>query len=289
MGENTAISWTHHTFNPWHGCFKVSPGCKFCYAQLLARRWGYDIWGPPETTGRRLFPAGSKHWLEPLAWNEKARRAGERRRVFCASMADVFEDHPALPPERARLWSLIEVTPWLDWLLLTKRPENIRMMVPAAWLDQPRANVWFGTSVEDQARADERIPMLLQVPAVVRFLSAEPLLGQVDLSRWLTKMVPTSALTWFMGSGPTHLPAPNRRSGLHWVIAGGESGPQHRPLDLDYARLLRDQCVAAGVAFHFKQIGGRHHAAGGRLLDGREWNEFPSGAGASAGGEVGRA
>jgi hypothetical protein len=126
MGKDSKIAWTHHTFSPWWGCSHVSPGCVRCYAEVWAKRTGHDVWGAKGD--RRTFP--EKHWREPLAWNAAAQRAGERRRVFCASMADVFEDHPALPPERAKLWPLIEATPNLDWLLLTKRIENVAGMAP---------------------------------------------------------------------------------------------------------------------------------------------------------------
>lgn len=232
MGQNSSIEWTDHTFNPWWGCLKVSPGCEHCYALTLSKRFGHDIWGPPATTRRRTF--NEKHWREPLKWNAEAAKAGERKRVFCASMADVFEDHPQLPPERAKLWALIEQTPNLDWLLLTKRPENISGMVPWDFPD----NVWIGTSCEDQQRADERIPHLLRVPAKVRFLSCEPLLGPVTLRRWVR-------------------PSPGWAADLiHWVIVGGESGAGARPMHPQWARSLRDECQAAGdIAFHFKQWG----------------------------------
>jgi len=158
------------------------------------------------------------------------------------SMGDVFEYHPALSNERAALWPLIESTPALDWLLLTKRPENILQMVPQSWLTgQWPGHVWIGTSVEDQQRAEARIPELLQVPARVRFLSLEPLLEPLDLSKWL----------------PPH----PMECGIHWVIVGGESGPMHRPMDLAWARKIRDQCKAAGVAFFFKQTSSRFSGA----------------------------
>ena len=128
MAEKTGISWTHHTFNPWWGCTKVSPGCKNCYAETFASRYGFDVWGPGKA--RRTFSLA--HWEEPLKWNRDAELAGERRRVFCASMADVFEaEAPA--GELARLWALIRLTPWLDWLLLTKRAERIAESLPDDW------------------------------------------------------------------------------------------------------------------------------------------------------------
>ncbi len=254
MGANTSIEWCDATFNPWWGCVKVSPGCTNCYAETLSKRFGNDIWGPAKTTSRRVF--GPKHWAEPFKWNAEAAKAGQRKRVFCASMADVFEAHPMLDAERAKLWVLIEATPNLDWLLLTKRPENIMSMTPDAWASGLPANVWVGTSVEDQQRADERIPELLRVPARVRFLSCEPLLGAVNLTAIIGQSqgveISTDALNGVtMLNGQGHLPTPS----IDWVIVGGESGPGARPMHPDWARGLRDQCMAAGVSFHFKQWG----------------------------------
>jgi protein gp37 len=251
MGANSKIEWTHHTFNPWWGCVRVSPACVHCYAETFAKRVGQDVWGVDKP--RRFF--SDKHWQEPLKWNTAAAKAGERQRVFCASMADVFEDRADLEDARGRLYGLIEATPMLDWLLLTKRPENIRGMVPVDWLSHPRPNVWYGTTVEDAPRL-MRIEHLRHVPARVRFLSCEPLLDEI-----------TPNLT-----------------GIHWVICGGESGPKARPMSPLWARELRDQCAFSGVAFHFKQWGDYNEhgervgkARAGRLLDGREWNEVPNG------------
>lgn len=237
---------TGYTFNAWWGCNKVSEECFRCYAQDIAHHYKHDVWGPAWKTDRRLF--GERHWAEPLAWNRQAEREGHRRNVFCASMADTFELHPMIEESRARLWELILATPWLDWLLLTKRPENIMTLAPwgnGIWPD----NIWLGASVGLQKRAQERIPKLLEVPAVVRFLSCEPLLGPLDLSPWIDQ--------------------------LQWVICGGESGSGFRPLDLGWARVLRDQCQAANVPYFFKQVGGRYHNSGGSLLDEREWREMP--------------
>lgn len=252
MSKNSAIEWCHHTFNPWWGCVKVSEGCRNCYADTWSRRTGHDVWGPD--ADRRFF--GDKHWDEPRKWDRLAREAGVRERVFCGSMCDVFEDRPDLEELRVRLWRLIEETPNLDWLLLTKRPENIRRLSPSLgpnagiapeWMPD---NVWLGTSVEDQAAADERIPHLLRCPAAVRFLSCEPLLGAVDVSVWLGRR----------NCGACHPePCPpgshGRAKGVEWVIAGGESGHHARPPHPDWFRSLRDQCVDAGVPFHFKQWG----------------------------------
>lgn len=258
MGQETSISWCDHTFNPWWGCVKVSPACTHCYAETMSKRVGLKVWGTEN--GRRFF--GDKHWREPLAWNEAAFQAGVRRRVFCASMADVFEDRADLVDERARLFVLIEQTPYLDWLLLTKRPENIARLMPAYYGGKPWPNVWLGTTVENQQYADVRIPALLELPAVVRFVSAEPLLGPIRFAD----------VPGFNKCGSAGQDAIRN----FWVITGGESGAQHRPSDPDWFRSLRDQCRVAGVPFHFKQWGGARPKANGRELDGREWLEFPS-------------
>jgi protein gp37 len=300
MGKDSSIEWTDHTFNPWRGCTKVSEGCKHCYAEVLSKRNPKTLgeWGPK---GKRVI-AAELYWKLPLKWNNEARASGVRRRVFCASLADVFEDNWQVHIARQRLWGIIEDTEDLDWLLLTKRPENVMHLVPESWHDAELGgfphNVWIGTSVENQAAADERIPHLLRVPARVRFLSCEPLLGPVDIWPWLG-------------------PAEDDESCVNWVIVGGESGHGARPMHPDWARSLRDQCQAAGVAYFFKQWGeyapapwdnpkpalavcadGTHvvaqighvlgfreadevcmermgKGAAGRLLDGREWSEFP--------------
>lgn len=229
MAKNSQIEWTHHTFNPWWGCTKISPACQNCYADTWARRMGHHLWG--RDASRRFF--SDSHWRDPLVWNEEARSEKERHRVFCASMADVFERRADLNNERKRLWTLIENTPWLDWLLLTKRPQNIGEMVP--WTgDKWPANIWLGTTVENQKFAEERLPSLLKHRAAVRFLSCEPLLGPLDLTSWFRKR----------GFQP-----------IDWVIAGGESGGGARPMHPDWPTNLLSQCQTAGVAFHFKQWG----------------------------------
>lgn len=370
MGKDTGIQWTDHTFNPWWGCTRVSAGCANCYAASLDERFhgSRPHWGRHEP--RKFF--GDKHWAQPIAWNKAAERDGVRRRVFCASMADVFEGRDTMPAEswplvqeaRLRLFDVIRTTPHLDWQLLTKRPENILATISrcaeesavngqhelAEWLlawynGNPPANVWLGTSVEDQKTADTRVSQLLRVAAVVHFLSAEPLLAGVDLTQW---MPAKSQQHWTArcrdcgyvcdaehvhqyscgdwdevdcpkcGSDKTHEHLPGR---IKWVICGGESGRNARPMHPKWARSLRDQCQAAGVAYFFKQWGawrppvegeeyntlhgrmakppafvvsqnGTVHCtkgpagegavamigctkAAGRMLDGREWNEFP--------------
>jgi protein gp37 len=363
VAANSKIEWTHHTFNPWRGCTKVHAGCAHCYAERDAKRFPANrgIWGP---NGTRV-KASEAMWREPLKWNREAEKAGERRRVFCASLADVFEDwgesivdqhgdvicRPYLEREntaefwtstspellktdpqgwspitmhdlRRELFALIAATPWLDWLLLTKRPENVERMWPVDFIDtgddcadeeerqffaegsvlKHFRNVWLGTSISDQATADEWGPRLNKLAYLcpVRFLSIEPLIGPVT--------IPPQCL-W-------------AGSGVQWVIVGGESGSQARPMHPDWVRSLRNQCQAAGVAFFFKQWGewlpfnsgefsgipswmkdntpvclvkpdgrfirpycfndapGHEMArvgkkAAGRLLDGRTWDEFP--------------
>lgn len=259
MGANSKIEWTDHTWNAWWGCVKVSPACTNCYAATLGGRFGVE-WGP--RARRRFF--GEAHWAEPRRWNRAAEKAGVRRRVFCASMADVFELLPAGHPDeetleeaRGRLWRLIAETRSLDWLLLTKRPENVLGLTPVDWRagTWPQ-NVWVGTTVEDQRRVDERIPHLLTIPAPVRFLSCEPLLGPVDLRRWLGEAC--CRPPWSDDTLHAHDCEPEKNGlapGVDWVICGGESGPGARPIHPDWARSLRDQCQKAGVPFFFKQWG----------------------------------
>jgi protein gp37 len=283
MAETTKIEWTDATFNPWVGCTKVSPACDHCYAEGWAKRSGApELW---QGARRRTTDA---YWKQPLKWNaESPRKYGRRTRVFCASLADVFDNQ--VPTEwRDALWNLIDQTPNLDWLLLTKRPQNIAKMLPAspAW---PWPNVWLGTTVENQIEAERRIPGLLSVPAHRRFLSCEPLLGPLDLTNLCTGHYFVDALTgvrFHDADNGAHEAGPK----LSWVIAGGESGPGARPAMIQWVRSLRDQCARAGTDFHFKQWGeftpddpaakqtsmqrvGKKRA--GRLLDGVEHNGFP--------------
>jgi len=276
MGENSKIEWTTHTFNPWWGCTKVSEACKHCYAEAWAKRLGQKVWGPKSQ--RRFFT--DQHWKQPLSWNRKAKNEKQRPRVFCASMADVFEDQAELEVHRRRLWELIDATPNLDWLLLTKRPMNVKRL--AGWNADWPANVWLGTTVELQERAEELLPHLAENPAKVRFISAEPLLGPLSIEPWLGSTV-------------------------NWVITGGESGPKARPASPAWFRDLHVQCMRAEVPFHFKQWGdwapgdGENlpakraikeqivedgtrmfrigKRAAGRELDGAEWDGLPLAAG----------
>jgi protein gp37 len=275
VSENSAIEWTDATFNIVWGCQRVSPGCQACYAESLAKRFGFDVWGPAKTTERRTM--SESYWAQPLRWNKRAEREGRRMRVFCSSMADVYEDHPTNNRERHRLWKLILATPMLDWLLLTKRPENITWMTPLAWLDAPPHNVWYGTSCENQEYADLRIPELLKVPATIRWLSCEPLLGPIELFGDIES--PGPAVTVQGYSYDTDYGREwdaGLEVGIDWVIAGGESGVKARPMRGDWARSLRDQCQQLGVAYFFKQWGGRVAKSNGRILDGRTWSEFPT-------------
>lgn len=267
MGEGTSIVWAHDTFNPWVGCQKVSPGCDNCYAEAWAKRSGQVEWGPHADRHR----TSTGYWRKPLVWNQKAAASGQPRRVFCASLADVFDT--AVPLEWVvDLLDLIRSTPSLTWMLLTKRPTNIRPRLSAAldaarvtgsrytdleaWLARwlaghPPANVWLGTTVEAHLEGDRRIPELLRVPARATFLSCEPLLGPLDLTKVRdpkASNTPFNALSVQPGESLN-----GHRIDL--VIAGGESGPGARPYDLSWARALRDQCAAAGVAFLHKQLG----------------------------------
>ena len=282
MGKHSRIEWTHHTFNPWWGCVKVSAACDHCYAETWARRLGEDVWGP--RSERRFF--SDTHWKQPLQWNREAAESGARRRVFCASMADVFENRKDLIPHRTRLFQLIEVTPHLDWLLLTKRIHLVRKHLPKGYEFPP--NVWLGATVENAAAASKRLRHLLDFKSPsVRFVSCEPLLGEINLLPYLQR-----------GAQGTR---------IDWVIAGGESGSGARPMEPHWADGLRQQCQRAGVPFHFKQWG--HWAPievvgdlltrrtairvirrdgtdvtfaaigktkSGRRLAGKHWNEFPS-------------
>lgn len=310
VAESSKIQWTDATFNPWRGCTKVSAGCANCYAETMSGRnqKTLGVWGP---NGTRVV-ASESMWREPIKWNRLASEGklpdgtpntdGHRPRVFCASLADVFEDwqgpegdgamtcyktsEPLSVNQRGHIWPigwpsmsdgddwgvrpytmqdvrmrlfrLIDSTPNLDWLVLTKRPQNIAKMMPQSRSplvefcdDGPvgiRRNLWLGTSVEDQKNADERIPHLLRVPAAVRFLSMEPLIGPVDLSEWLYTIE-----VQHDGDGNTQeVPC---KPPLDWVIVGGESGSGARPFDLSWARDLKNQCSESGVAFFMKQLG----------------------------------
>lgn len=312
MGQDTKIEWAHHTFNPWIGCTKISPACDHCYAAEWDKRYhGGEHWGA--SAPRRRTSAAN--WKQPLRWARQARETGERPRVFCASLADVF-DNEVLAEWRHDLWRVILDTPELDWLLLTKRIGNVYSMAQASmWANgfhsgmnhSLPANVWLGITVVTQAEADRDIPKLFDVPAAVRFLSCEPLLEEINLTLPVKGCEGRNALTGDFYGVPAQTVDGNQRlkmtvhakPAVHWVIAGGESGSEARPMHPDWARSLRDQCAAAGVPFFFKQWGewaprsspmdatiaarlgvdpnmacvGKK--AAGRLLDGRTHDEVP--------------
>lgn len=250
MGETTEIGWCDSTFNPWIGCTKVSAGCDRCYAEaLMDTRWGKVEWGPHGERKR----TSADNWKQPIRWNRRAAKAQQdfeegmltlrphRPRVFCASLADVFDNQ--VPPEwRADLWNLIEATPHLDWLLLTKRPENILKMLPkppvAGW---PLPNVWFGTTCEDQAAFARRWPILREVPAWVRFISYEPAIGPLRLM---------NSPDGFEGV-----------TGLDWLICGGESGSGFRDMPLRWEADIRRDCELARIPYFFKQLAGKKAVA----------------------------
>jgi protein gp37 len=235
MGDTTKIEWCDKTFNPWVGCTKISPACDHCYAESWAKRAGSpELWNGKR---RRTTPA---NWRKPLKWDREAAELGVRYRVFCASLADVF-DNAAPLAWRTDLFRLIHETPNLDWQLLTKRIGNVPTMLRVLGDDALPQNVWLGSTVVNQDEADRDIPKLLAVPAAVRFLSMEPLLGPVTLNPWLLSE-----------HGRRHIGA---QPGISWVIVGGESGANARPMNPVWVRSLRDQCAKARVAFFFKQHG----------------------------------
>jgi protein gp37 len=355
MGVNTKIDWTDSTWNPLHGCSRVSEGCRNCYAERMAHRFQHldsycytthTVDGHPAWTGKVNFD--KKHLLDPLKWRPVKQGAGNRdqgsvrpRRVFVNSMSDLFHENV----ERnwaVQIFAIMAVAHWHDFLVLTKRPQKMfdlifsdgfreEVMIEAQriiklhsaslpslpdgaeWVDDaiefempwPLPNVWIGVSVENQAAADERIPLLLQTPAAVRFVSCEPLLGPMDLAQIDTSAFDCGSGTKNALTGDLRLPGFGSVSSttihgkrLNWVICGGESGPGARPMHLDWVRGMRDQCQEAGVPFFFKSwgewapidfdlsIGGSISGDGamgrvgkkaaGCLLDGREWKQFPT-------------
>lgn len=239
MAEQTPISWADATFNPWIGCTKVSPACDHCYAARDNERRGWVTgWGAGVPRRR------TKTWGDPRRWDRKAAVTGIHPRVFCASLADVFDNE--VPDEwRADLWRLIRETPHLRWMLVTKRIGNAAKMVPADW---PMPHVGLISTIVTQAEWDRDWPKLERTPAAWRGISMEPLLGPIDIG--------------------------NARP--DWIITGGESGPQHREADPEWVRGIRDQCAANGIAFHHKQWGGVRPGESGCLLDGVDHKEFPA-------------
>ncbi|WP_438332894.1 phage Gp37/Gp68 family protein [Burkholderia pseudomallei] len=254
MSENSKIEWTDHTFNAWIGCTKISPGCDHCYAERERASTALRVvWG----AGNPRHRTAASTWNNPKRWNarhgEFFAKHDRRQRVFCASLSDVFDN--AVPPAwRMDLFRLIGDTPNLDWLLLTKRIGNVPTMLREIGVDRLPDNVWLGATIVNQEEADRDIPKLLAVPARVRFLSMEPLLGPVDISRHLDYCEKLDKHGISRRAGGQHIKC-DKHCGISWVIAGGESGPGARPMHPEWARDLRDQCAAAGVAFHFKQHG----------------------------------
>lgn len=313
MSETTAIEWTDATWSPWEGCTKVSPACDHCYAEGMNKwlRKG-ENWGPGAP--RRIY--SEDHWDKPFKWQRDALKFDtlhhRRRRVF-PSVCDPF-DNEAPGLQRERLFATIRATPALDWLLLTKRIGNAKSMLPADWGDG-YPNVWLGSTVVTQEEAGRDIPKLLAVPARVRFVSIEPMLGPIDLSdlpgpgRWRVDALRGDWERNDPGNGFEEPDTVWHENGpaLHWVICGGESGHGARAMHPDWARSLRDQCATAGVPFLFKQWGewlprGQQptgnptkwtknyfddrgidallygKAGAGRLLDGCKHDGFPMGA-----------
>jgi protein gp37 len=290
MSANTKIEWADHTYNPWIGCSKVSLGCDLCYAKAeWEDRRHRVVWGPGQARSR------TKTAGDPVKWNKHHdtffAEHGRRQRVFCASLADVF-DNAVDPQWRTDLFELILATPNLDWLLLTKRIGNVGNMLPVPFdFDKHYPNVWLGATIVNQEEANRDIPKLLAVPAAKRFLSMEPLLGSVDLTG-----------VWRHWNMSACEPGEQPDVMIDWVIAGGESGHGARQSEPCWFRSLRDQCAAADVPFMFKQWGDwAPHDRGqtdsvtlttpgaldeplgwfgkkvsGRMLDGRTWDGFPS-------------
>lgn len=246
MGANSAIPWCDDTWNLAWGCTKIDVGCQNCYALTLSTRYGHDVWGPGKP--RRTF--GPKHWAEPLAWNraggESVMGPGHPRLVFCSSMCDVFEDHPTITQERAKLWPLIRATPNLSWQILTKRADRIEANLPEDW-GTGYPNVWLGVSISEE-KGCWRADALRNIPAVVRFISYEPALGPIAHKANL--------------------------SGIDWVIYGGESGPGFRPHDPEWARTMHRKCESTGTAFFYKQSSA-YRTEMGTTLDGKTIRKFP--------------
>lgn len=275
MGVTSGIEWTHATWNPHYGCRKVSAGCKNCYAEREMIKYGKEF-GDVKRAAAGTFNSPLT-WLR--RWNDgerdpkKALMPGSR--IFTCSWSDWFiEDADSYRDDE---WAIVRATPEYIYLILTKRPERILDHLPTDW-GYGYQNVWLGVSAENQQQAQNRIPMLLEVPAKTRFVSAEPLLGMIDFD--LEMRVPGGAYGYNSLSGK-HFPftlEPRYGPKIDWVITGGESGYSPRVCDLDWARVIRDQCQQAGTPLFHKQNGGTRKvdgAWGGRILDGRTWDEFP--------------
>ena len=275
MGKRTPIGWCDDTFNPWMGCQSVSPGCDNCYAEALVKRYGHADWGPHAERKR----TAASTWAQPIRWNLASRLSKRPALVFCSSLADVF-DNKAPPGALDDLWRLIEKTPWLVWLLLTKRPQRIKQSLPGNWHrpanrfigksgDGVPHNVWLGISAENQTEYDRRWPILADIPCRRRFVSYEPALGPLDILKFQTRP--------------------------DWLIWGGESGPDSRPMQAKWALDITSQCERASIPVFGKQWGAYEnnpltyshglvtaksfdspeHGHGGAMLKGKLWRQFP--------------
>lgn len=309
MGKDSGIEWTEHTFNPWWGCVKVSAGCTYCYAEAWAKRTGGDaIWGAD--AGRRFFKP--KHFNAPVKWNRDAGEAGRFDRVMCGSMCDIFEIHEneetnaRMDEMRAKVWDMISITENLIWILVTKRPENACRLVPPVWYHGWPGNVWLMVTMETQNQAEKRMTWVESTPAVVRAVSAEPLVGPLNPRVFRCGRCGGSGLT---SSGQSLLPCLTCRGkgvAVDWIVAGGETGGKARPMDPEWIRDLLGFSLAYEIPFFFKQWGewapsgykaseGYNHGGSrtfkhegsdeimvrlgkkktGKALDGKEWTQTP--------------
>lgn len=249
MGKETGISWCSHSFNPWWGCTHASPGCDNCYAELMDRRIGGDHWGKGKP--RRTF--SDKHWAEPLHWNAAAEAAGVQRRVFCASMADVLDDEAPLG-ERERLWALIDQTPHLLWLLLTKRPHRYVRYLPANGFKFD--NVLLMATTERQKELQDRAPRLRE--------AAMELVQRNRLNRACDVSIVRTGISYEPAIGP--LTIRNHVDSIDWVIFGGETGSGRRPVEEQWARDVKAECEAWDIAFFMKQMGAQTPAKAAALI-----------------------
>ncbi|MFN3474036.1 MAG: phage Gp37/Gp68 family protein [Blastomonas sp.] len=272
MAEQSAIEWTDATVNFWWGCTKVGPGCDFCYAENRNARWNHGTavnWGPGAPRRR----TSAANWRKPQRWNADAAAFaevhGRKQRVFCASLADVF-DNAVHPGWRSDLFDLIYMTPNIDWLLLTKRIGNVAGMMQQLEIEALPVNVWLGATIVNQQEADRDVSKLITTPAAVRFLSMEPLLGPVDMTnlpvmdRPLLRCDPLNGIA---ECGGLSVDCPK----LDWIIVGGESGPGARPMANEWAQSIVDQCKAAGVPVFVKQLS----SGGAKAI--KDLDQFPEG------------
>ena len=272
--ENSDIEWTDHTFNAWWGCHKVSDACKFCYAETMANRFHPNLWG---LNGQRLLTS-NEYWKKLAQWDKKAAKVGVKHRVFPNSMSDIYENRADLVAPRERLFDEVEIRRNLIFMFLTKRAENI-MALTSRWKHGFPDNVWVGVTAESQWQLDRRAPLLLDVPCNIKFLSCEPLLGNLQMGTYLLSDYDRAAYGGQMTGNES-------RSKINWVIVGGESGTTARPMWPEWVDNIFDQCQQSNTPFFFKQWGSsvadangkmvnRHKKLNGRLFRGQEWNELP--------------